>query len=104
MDHEDQLPILSEVITEDLEKFEQIRLVLQEFRGSQYLHLRKYYLDFDGEWMPTKTGVCFVVDLTSVLSLFEGLVKMLADSEILHVLLEHSDDERLQEVLRKLHG
>ena len=94
----DESPILSEVITEDMEKYEQVRLVLQEFRGQQYLHVRKYYLDFEGEWMPTKTGICFVVTLDSVYSMFISLVKMLADSEVLHALLEHGDADELERI------
>ena len=30
---------------------EQIRLVINTFRGVEYLSLRKYYLDFDEEWV-----------------------------------------------------
>ena len=30
---------------------QQIRLVINTFRGVEYLSLRKYYLDFEEEWL-----------------------------------------------------
>ena len=38
------------VIHYDEEKEIQVRLTVSSFRGIEYLHLRKYYLDFNEEW------------------------------------------------------
>ena len=35
----------------------QVRLTVNSFRGREYLHLRKYYLSFEEEWLPTKDGI-----------------------------------------------
>ena len=47
---------------------QQIRLVINTFRGVEYLSLRKYYLDFDEEWLPSKEGITMPVDfLTDII-------------------------------------
>ena len=43
----------SRIIHEKETGDEQIRLVVNSFRGKEYLHFRKYYLDFEGEWQPS---------------------------------------------------
>jgi hypothetical protein len=35
----------------------QVRLTINTFRGIEYLHVRKYYLDFTEEWRPSPEGV-----------------------------------------------
>ena len=40
--------IYEKIISENEEATEQIRLTINTFREVEYLHLRKYYLDFDG--------------------------------------------------------
>ena len=51
------------VIHYDEVKELQVRLTVSEFRGIEYLSLRKYYLDFYTEdWMPSKEGVTIPID------------------------------------------
>ena len=53
-----QAPELYEkVIHYDEVKETQVRLTISTFRGIEYLSVRKYYLDFDEEWKPTKDGI-----------------------------------------------
>lgn len=59
--------IYEKVILEKEGGTEQIRLTINEFRGVEYLHLRKYYQDFEGEFKPSKDGV--------IISNFWGCVK-----------------------------
>ena len=49
--------IYQKIISEKESGDEQVRLTINEFKGVEYIHLRKYYLDFDGEFKPTKQGV-----------------------------------------------
>jgi hypothetical protein len=60
---------------------EQLRLVINTFRGVEYLSLRKYYLDFDEEWLPSKEGVTMPIDIENVQELFIGLVEILSLAE-----------------------
>ena len=59
----------------------QVRLVINTFRGVEYLSLRKYYLDFDEEWLPSKEGISIPLDLDNTQELFTGLVEILSLAE-----------------------
>jgi hypothetical protein len=59
-------------------KHEKVFLSINTFREVEYLSIRKYYLDFDEEWKPTKDGVSMVVDFENTRALFDGLVEILS--------------------------
>jgi hypothetical protein len=61
--------------------FYQVRLTVKEFRGIEYLHLRKYYLDFDEEWHPSKEGISIPLDIENSKELFIGLLEILSLAE-----------------------
>ena len=67
---------------------QQIRLVINTFRGVEYLSLRKYYLDFDEEWLPSKEGITIPEDIENVQELFRGLVEILSLAESKSILEE----------------
>ena len=73
--------IYEKVILEQENKETQWRLVVSKFRDVEYLHLRKYFLDFEGEYKPTKEGACIPFELTSLSNLFEALVEILSLAE-----------------------
>ena len=73
--------IYEKIILEQENKEIQWRLVVSKFRDVEYLHLRKYYLDFEGEYKPTKEGACIPFELTSLSNLFEALVEILSLAE-----------------------
>lgn len=85
--------IMSEILSESEDGFEQVRLTVNEFRNVQYLHVRKYYLGFEGEWHPTKSGVALPITINSITNIFNALVKMLSKSDVLHIILENSDPD-----------
>ena len=59
----------------------QVRLVINTFRDVEYLSLRKYYLDFEEEWLPSKEGISIPLDLDNTQELFTGLVEILSLAE-----------------------
>lgn len=71
----------SRVIHYDEVKEVQVRLTINTFRDIEYIHLRKYYLDFNEEWKPTPEGVAMPLDLTNSRELFAGLVEILSLAE-----------------------
>lgn len=75
----------------------QVRLTINRFRGTEYLHLRKYYLDFSEEWMPTKEGVAMPLDLENSKELFIGLVEILSLAESKDVIISNFK-ELLQDI------
>ena len=84
--------IYEKIISETKEGTEQIRLTINEFRGVEYLHLRKYYLDFEGEFKPSKDRVAMPLDFENSKALFEGLVEILSLAEAKGILETHFKD------------
>jgi hypothetical protein len=82
----------SRVIHYDTVKEVQVRLTINTFRGVEYLHLRKYYLDFDEEWKPTPEGVAMPLDLSNSREMFQGLVEILSLAESKSLIEEHFSD------------
>ena len=84
--------VYEKLISENADGTEQVRLTINEFRGTEYLHLRKYYLDFDGDFKPTKDGVAMPIDFENSKALFEGLVEILSLAESKGILETHFKD------------
>tara|TARA_R100000008_G_scaffold80477_1_gene62909 strand:+ start:793 stop:1095 length:303 start_codon:yes stop_codon:yes gene_type:complete len=79
-------------------RHEKVFLMINTFRDTEYLHLRKYYQDFDEEWKPTKEGVAIPIDFDNTKALFEALVEILSISEVKDVLETH-----FKEVIDKIY-
>jgi len=82
----------SRVIHYDEVKEVQIRLTINTFRDIEYIHLRKYYMDFNEEWKPTPEGVAMPLDLTNSRELFAGLIEILSLAESKSLIEEHFSD------------
>lgn len=80
------------VISENEEGTEQVKLTINTFRDIEYLHLRKYYLDFDGDFKPSKDGVAMKLDFNNSKNMFEGLVEILSLAESKSILETHFKD------------
>ena len=85
-------PVYEKVIHYNEAKQTQIRLVINTFRGVEYLHLRKYYMDFNEEWLPTPEGIAMELDFSTSRELFSALVEILSLAEAKNVLEEHFSD------------
>jgi hypothetical protein len=84
--------VYEKIVSENDEGMEQVRLTVNEFRGTEYLHLRKYYLDFEGDFKPSKDGVALRLDFNNSKLLFEGLVEILSLAEAKNILESHFKD------------
>ena len=84
--------IYQKIISEKESGDEQVRLTINEFKGVEYIHLRKYYLDFDGEFKPTKHGVAMPLTFENSRRLFEGLVEIISLAEAKEILETHFKD------------
>ena len=73
--------VYEKLISENADGTEQVKLTINEFRGVEYMHLRKYYLDFEGDFKPSKDGVAMPLDFQNSRALFEGLVEILSLAE-----------------------
>ena len=79
----------SRVIHYDEIKETQVRLTINTFKGIEYIHIRKYYMDFDEEWRPTPEGIAMPLDLSNSKELFVGLLEILSLAESKDMIEEH---------------
>jgi len=91
-------PVYEKVIHYNEEKNEKVFVMINTFRDTEYLHIRKYYQDFDEEWKPTRDGIALPIDLDNTRELFDALVEILSISEVKGVLETH-----FKEVLDKIY-
>lgn len=80
--------ILSRVVYYDENKDIQVRLGINEFRGVEYLFLRKYYRDFEGDFKPSNEGVNMPLGIENSKEMFRGLVEILSLAEAKQVIQE----------------
>jgi hypothetical protein len=86
---EESSEIYTKIIFQDYEKHIQVRLCINEFRGIEYLHLRKYYQDFDEEWKPSSEGISMPLDIDNAKLLFEGTAEIISLAESKEIIEEY---------------
>ena len=74
------------------DKGQKIYLMVNTFKGKEYLHIRKYYQDFNEEWKPSKEGVAMELDFDNSRELFIALVEILSLAESKKVIEENFKD------------
>jgi len=84
-------PSIYEKVIQETEH-EQVRLIVSTFRDVEYISLRKYYLDFEEEWQPSRDGITMPIDFDNTRSLFEGLVEILSLAESKNILEKEFKD------------
>lgn len=94
------MEIYTRIISEDYDKLNQVRLTINEFHGVEYLHLRRYYLDFDEEWKPSTDGIALAIDFDNCRELLRGLAEIVSLAESRKI-LEQEFGELLIELYTK---
>ena len=84
--------VYEKIIHYNEDKELQVRLTINTFRGIEYLHVRKYYLDFTEEWKPSQEGVAMELDFNNSRELFSGLLEILSLAESKEIIEEHFKD------------
>lgn len=92
--------LYEKLIYEDQEKGFQFKLVVSEFRGVQYIHLRKYFLDYEGNYIPTKEGATFPANIESIFALLDGIIELCSVEESTSVINKYFKD-KLDELASK---
>lgn len=88
LDHTDQV---TSTIFINEDKGVQYRFTISEFRGKNYIGVREWYVDFEGEWAPSNNGFTMPYELHTSARLFGALAEVLSDAEVLKDVLESSD-------------
>jgi len=73
--------LYEKLIEENLDKGFQIRLVVNDFKDVTYLQLRKYFLSYEGDWIPSREGVSIPASLQNIYSLLDGLFDICSQAE-----------------------
>jgi hypothetical protein len=71
----------SSLIEENLEKGFQVRLVVNDYKDITYIQLRKYFLSYEGEWVPSREGVSIPASIENIYALLDSLLAICADAE-----------------------
>lgn len=87
----DEAEIYSKIIHQHGED-RQVRLVINEFRGVEYLHIREYYLDFSEEWLPSNKGCSMPLSFENSRELFVGLLEILSLAESKEIIVQNFKD------------
>lgn len=75
-------------ISENLDKGFQVNLVINDYRDVTYIQLRKYFLSYEGEWIPSREGVSVPATLETIYALLDGLLEVCSVAEGTEV-IEH---------------
>jgi len=81
--------LYEKLIYENEEKGFQYKLTVTEFREVQYLHVRKYFLSYEGEWLPTKEGASIPATIQNTYALLDGLMEICSNEESIDSMVEH---------------
>lgn len=71
----------NKLIEENLDRGYQIRLVVNEFKGVIYFHLRKYFLTYEGDWQASREGISIPASLDNTYALLDGLFDVCSQAE-----------------------
>lgn len=73
--------LYSKVIEENLDKGFQVRLAVNDFKDVTYFQLRKYFLSYEGEWVPSREGISIPASLENITAVLDGLFDICAKAE-----------------------
>ena len=66
------------------------RSVINDFKGTTYFQLRKYFLSYEGEWIPSKEGVSIPASLDNIYATLDGLLDICSKAEGENIIREYA--------------
>lgn len=85
--------LYEKIIYENLDKNYQYRLTVNEFRDVQYLHIRKYFQSYEGDFVPSKEGASIAATIGNIFSLLDGLIDIVSKEEAADVITKYFGDK-----------
>jgi Transcriptional Coactivator p15 (PC4) len=71
----------NKLIDENMEKGFQVRLVVNSFRDTEYIQLRKYFLTYEGDWQASREGISVPATIENIYGMLDGLLDICAKAE-----------------------
>jgi hypothetical protein len=93
-DESDEL--YQKLVYQNEDKFYQLRLVVNEFRNKQYVHVRKYFQTYEGDYQASKEGISMEASMGNILSLLDGLLEIVSKEEGIAAITEHFGNKILE--------
>jgi hypothetical protein len=87
------ITLYEKILSENEDKGTQVRLVVSDFKGEQYVHLRKYYLSYEGDFVPSKEGVHFPATIQSIFALLDGVIEISSKEEANSSILKYFSEK-----------
>lgn len=81
--------LYEKLIYQNDDKFYQLKLTVSEFREKYYVNVRKYFLSYEGEYIPSKEGISMEASMDNILSLLDGLMEIVSKEEAKDAVLKH---------------
>lgn len=81
--------LYEKLIEENMDKGFQVRLVINEFRETIYVQLRKYFLTYEGEWQASREGISIPASFENIRALLDGLLDICASAEGEQIIAEY---------------
>jgi hypothetical protein len=81
--------IYQKTIYENMDKGYQYRLTVSEFRELEYLHVRKYFLTYEGDWQASKEGASIPATIHNTFALLDGLLEVCSKAEGNEAIIQH---------------
>jgi len=85
--------LYEKLIYDNQDKFYQLRLVVNEFRGKQYVHVRKYFMTYEGEYQASREGISMEASMNNIFSLLDGLIEICSKEEAVDVINKYFGDK-----------
>lgn len=86
---EESQPFFERILSENWEKGFQVRLVVNEFRDIEYFHLRKYFLSYEGEWVPSKEGISIPISIEIIQNIADAMLELCSSAEGANLVLKY---------------
>lgn len=77
----DENILYSKVIDENMDKGFQVRLAVNDFRDVTYIQLRKFFMSYEGEWVPSREGISIPATLENIRAILDGMLDICAQAE-----------------------
>lgn len=81
------------LIYENMDKGYQYRLTVSEFRDQEYLHVRKYFLTYEGDWIPSREGASIPCTINNTYALLDGLLEVVSKAEGSDSIVTHLENK-----------
>jgi hypothetical protein len=79
------------LIEENMDKGFQVRLVVNDFRETTYIQLRKYFLSYEGEFVASREGVSIPASTQNIYALLDGLFEICSVAEGEEIIKKYYD-------------